>query len=65
MSAGGVAVGIFTDAAPKEMEYVVGHSEAVFALAKDQEQCDKLLEIREKVPNIKKVIYWDPRNNFV
>jgi len=61
MSVGGVVVGIFTDAAPNEMEYVITHSEAVIALAKDQEQCDKLLEIREKIPNIKKVIYWDPR----
>lgn len=61
MSVGGVTVGIFTDAGPNEVEYVVTHSEAVFVLAKDQEQCDKLLEIREKIPNVKKVIYWDPR----
>lgn len=61
MSVGGIAVGIFTDAGPSEMEYVISHSEAVIAMAKDQEQCDKLLEIREKIPNVKKVIYWDPR----
>jgi len=61
MSVGGVAVGIFTDAVPNEMEYVIAHSEAVFAMAKDQEQCDKLLEIRDKIPNIKHVIYWDER----
>jgi long-chain acyl-CoA synthetase len=61
MSVGGIAVGIFTDAGPTEMEYVISHSEAVIAMAKDQEQCDKLLEIREKIPNVKKVIYWDAR----
>lgn len=61
MSVGGVVVGIFTDASPNEIEYVITHSEAVFAMAKDQEQCDKLLEIREKIPHIKHVIYWDPR----
>ncbi len=61
MSAGGVTVGIFTDAAPKEIEYVISHSEAMIALAKDQEQCDKLLEIRENLPNVKQVIYWDAR----
>jgi long-chain acyl-CoA synthetase len=43
------------------MEYINSHSEAVIALAKDQEQCDKLIEIREKIPNVTKVIYWDPR----
>jgi long-chain acyl-CoA synthetase len=61
MAVGGVAVGIFTDCGPTEMEYINSHSEAVIALAKDQEQCDKLIEIREKIPNVTKVIYWDPR----
>ncbi len=61
MAVGGVTVGIFTDAGPSEMEYVIAHSEAVFAMAKDQEQCDKLLEIRDKIPNVKNVIYWDER----
>ena len=46
MAAGGVTVGIFTDASPSEMEFVIKHSESKFALAKDQEQCDKHLEIK-------------------
>lgn len=61
MSVGGVTVGIFTDATPNEMEYVISHSEAVIAMAKDQEQCDKLLEIREHLPSVRQVIYWDAR----
>jgi len=61
MSVGGVTVGIFNDAAPNEMEYVISHSEAVIAMAKDQEQCDKLLEIREHLPKVRQVIYWDAR----
>lgn len=61
MSLGGITVGLFTDAAPQEIEYVICHAGAVFALAKDQEQCDKLLEIKERIPNVKQVIYWDPR----
>ncbi len=61
MSAGATTVGIFTDAIPSEMEYVVTHSEAILAFAKDQEQCDKFLEIREKIPLVKRVIYWDPK----
>jgi long-chain acyl-CoA synthetase len=60
-SAGGVAVGIFTDSIPSEIEYIVTHSDATFVLAKDQEQCDKLLEIKDKVPAVKKVIYWEDR----
>jgi long-chain acyl-CoA synthetase len=61
MSVGGTTVGIFTDAIPSEMEYVVSHSEAVLVFAKDQEQCDKFLEIKDQIPNVQKVIYWDPR----
>jgi long-chain acyl-CoA synthetase len=58
---GGVTVGIFTDSAPGEIQYVVAHSDAVFVFAKDQEQCDKLLEIREQVPDVRQVIYWDDK----
>ena len=60
-AAGGVAVGIFTDSAPGEIQYVVSHSDAVFVFAKDQEQCDKLLEIRDQVPDVRQVIYWDDK----
>jgi long-chain acyl-CoA synthetase len=58
-SCGGVAVGIFTDSAPPEIEYIVNHSDAVLVFAKDQEQCDKLLEIQEQIPAVRRVIYWD------
>lgn len=60
-SGGGVAVGIFTDSSPQEIEYVVNHSDSVFVFAKDQEQCDKLLEIREQVPKVRQVVYWDDK----
>ena len=61
LSLGAITVGLFTDASPKEIEFVIDHSGAVIALAKDQEQCDKLLEVREQIPNIRQVVYWDPR----
>jgi len=57
--AGGVSTAIFTDANPQELLYVVTNSDSVFLVAHDQEQCDKALELREKLPNIRKVVYWD------
>lgn len=60
-SAGGTTIGIFTDCIPNEIEYIVNHSDAVFVVAHDQEQCDKLLEIRDRVPDVKHVIYWEER----
>ncbi|MCB0033917.1 MAG: AMP-binding protein [Anaerolineales bacterium] len=60
-AAGGAMIGLYTDSRPQEIEYIVNHSDAAFVLAKDQEQCDKFLEIREQIPKVKKVIYWDER----
>ena len=58
---GAAQVGLFTDATPAEMAYIIDHSDATFVLAKDQEQCDKLLDIRAQIPKVHRVIYWDER----
>ena len=58
---GGVAVGMYPDTVPPEIEYLANHSDSRFAVAEDQEQVDKFLEIRDKLPDLKKVIYWDPK----
>ncbi len=60
-SAGGAAVGIFTDCGPSEVKYYIEHSDAVFVMAHDQEQVDKVLQIKAELPRLKKVIYWDPK----
>lgn len=60
-SAGGTAVGCFIDSTPPEVQYLASHCDAVIAVAKDQEQVDKFFEIREQLPLIKKVIYWDDK----
>ena len=58
---GAIQVGMYTDAIASEMAYIASHSDSTFAMAKDQEQCDKMLEIRDDAPNIKRVIYWDDK----
>jgi long-chain acyl-CoA synthetase len=58
---GGIAVGIFTDSIPSEIQYIVQHSDSIVVFAKDQEQCDKLLEIRSNLPAIRRVIYWEDK----
>ena len=60
-AAGGIATGIFVDSIPSEVKYVATHSGASFAVVNDQEQTDKFLEIKDELPNLKKVIYWDPK----
>jgi long-chain acyl-CoA synthetase len=60
-AAGGIGTGIFVDSIPSEVEHIAGHSHARFAIVNDQEQTDKFLEIKDKLPELKKVIYWDPK----
>ncbi len=60
-SAGGISTAIFTDASPQELGYIVTNSDSVFLLAHDQEQCDKALELRDQLPQVRKVIYWEER----
>jgi long-chain acyl-CoA synthetase len=60
-SLGGVPVPLYQDAIEKELEFILEHSEAKFALAEDQEQSDKLLSLKQKIPNIEYIIYNDPK----
>ena len=60
-AAGGIATGVFVDSIPSEVKYIAEHSGAKFAIVNDQEQTDKFLEIKDELPSLKKVIYWDPK----
>ena len=51
-SLGGVPVPVYQDSVTEELAYVVEHAGARFALAENQEQVDKLLEIQKKVPSL-------------
>ena len=58
---GGVPVPLYQDSIEKEMQYIVDHAEARFAVVEDQEQVDKLLNIREQCPRLEHIVYDDPR----
>lgn len=60
-AAGGVSVGIYQDSLAKEVAFVIDHSDAAFVVVEDQEQVDKILEFREQIPKVKRLIYYDPR----
>jgi long-chain acyl-CoA synthetase len=55
----GVSVGLYSDLTPREIKYVVENSEAKFAVVEDQEQVDKLLQIKHGLPLLKEIIYWN------
>lgn len=60
-SLGAVPIPLYQDAVAQEMAFVMEDADIAFALAENQEQVDKLLEVRESVPGIRHIIYDDPR----
>ncbi|MBK8185317.1 MAG: AMP-binding protein [Candidatus Competibacteraceae bacterium] len=58
---GGVPVPLYQDAVAAEMLFVFQDAEIRFVAVEDQEQVDKLLEIREQIPQLQHIVYDDPR----
>ncbi|MEG0936925.1 MAG: AMP-binding protein [Comamonas sp.] len=58
---GAVPIPLYQDAVAAEMMFVMEDAEIAFAFAENQEQVDKLLEVRESVSSIRHIIYDDPR----
>jgi len=60
-SLGAVPVPLYQDAITSEMEFVLNDAEIADALVEDQEQVDKLLEIRPRAPRLQRIYYDDTR----
>jgi len=58
---GAIPVPLYQDAVAAEMAFPIQNAEIEHALAEDQEQVDKLLEILPKCPTLKHIIYDEPR----
>ncbi|MGB1528703.1 MAG: AMP-binding protein [Candidatus Puniceispirillaceae bacterium] len=56
---GAVPVPVYQDSVADEIAYVLAHCSARYIFAEDQEQVDKILEIQDKLPELKGVIYLD------
>ncbi|MCP4494434.1 MAG: long-chain fatty acid--CoA ligase [Gammaproteobacteria bacterium] len=58
---GAVPVPLYQDSVADEMAYVLDNADVKIALVEDQEQVDKLLEIRQRCPQIEHIIFVDTR----
>jgi long-chain acyl-CoA synthetase len=58
---GGVPVPMYQDAVAQEMVFVLQDAGIKFAIVEDQEQVDKLLEIKDRCPELRHILYDDPR----
>ncbi|QTN26140.1 AMP-binding protein [Rhodoferax sp. AJA081-3] len=60
-SLGAIPVPLYQDAAAAECVFPINNAEVRFAFAEDQEQVDKLMEVRESCPLLERIYFDDPR----
>ncbi|MCP5271465.1 MAG: AMP-binding protein [Burkholderiaceae bacterium] len=58
---GGIPVPLYQDAVAAEFVFPIQNAEVRFAIVEDQEQVDKLLEIRVDNPQVTRIWYDEPR----
>ena len=58
---GAVPVPVYADAVADEIAAVLNHSEAAIIIAQDQEQIDKILSVRARLPRLAYLLYDEPR----
>ncbi len=58
---GAVPIPLYQDAVAAEFAYPINNAEVAFAVVEDQEQVDKLLELRAQCPQLARLWYDDPR----
>jgi len=58
---GAIPVPVYQDSVAEELAYVLDHAGVRFAVVEDQEQVDKLLSIKDRLPALERMIYLDPR----
>jgi long-chain acyl-CoA synthetase len=60
-SLGAIPVPLYQDAVGAECVFPINNADVRFAFAEDQEQVDKLLEIRGQCPQLSHIVYDEPR----
>ncbi|MGF6311209.1 long-chain acyl-CoA synthetase [Bradyrhizobium sp. i1.8.4] len=58
---GAMSLGLYRDVLDEEAAYLLTYGEAKLVFAEDEEQVDKLLGLADRVPNLKHIVYSDPR----
>lgn len=60
-SLGALSAGLYQSSLPHEIADILVYLDVSIVFCDDQEQVDKLIEVRDRIPKVKKVIYEDPR----
>ena len=58
---GGIPVPLYQDSVAEEMLYVLENADVKYAIVQNQEQTDKLLEIKDRLPKLEHICFEEPR----
>jgi long-chain acyl-CoA synthetase len=58
---GACTVGVYPTSPAPEVEYLLSHSAAEVLIAEDEEQLDKALAVRDRLPLLRHIVVMDPR----
>jgi long-chain acyl-CoA synthetase len=59
LSCGGISSGIYPTDAASQVEYLMQDSNSVVLFVEDDEQLDKALEVRERLPKLRRIVVWE------
>ena len=59
LCAGGVSSGIYPTDSASQVEYLTQDSHSVYLFVEDEEQLDKALEARDRLPLLRRIVVWD------
>ena len=60
-SIGAISIGIYASSVRDEVRYMLDYADVRVVLCEDQEQTDKVLDVRSELPSLQKVIFENPR----
>ncbi|MFD4193863.1 AMP-dependent synthetase/ligase [Amycolatopsis thermoflava] len=58
---GAISMGVYPTSPEAEVEYLLSHSGAKVLIAEDEEQLDKALAVRGRLPDLRSLVVMDPR----
>ncbi len=61
--AGGVPAGIYPTDTPKQVEYILNHSESQFVFVENEKQLEKVRSIRNKLLHVKEIVVFDRKGD--
>lgn len=64
LSTGAVPVSIYASNLAKEVGYIVNHSESKIIIVEDEEQLKKVLEIRDELPTLQKIVMIEKEREY-